>query len=969
MTVENTNPIQHFTANGETTVFAISFAVEGKDNIKVTVNGSVVSVNDYSYDALTKAVVFNAAPVEGAEVVVERVTSLDRSINYQTYDNSFRPETLNYDLDRIWHVLQEDKVTDAEILARIKDEIEWRRTHDNEWDLLAQAREQGLFNALKSYMDTIGAMSVPNLFDGITDNVVITEEGVSQRVTNRGLKQAQAELLEALNSLNGTVNVNLAEAKTYTDDEKARAVAEETRISNSLVAETNRATDAESVLQSQINALGVGNKAYKTYAEMVADQANIQANSKITVTNDTDTSKNGDYQFDGTVFTKSSYDVLTLSKNYTQEAISEIDVNLLEGLSLTVAQAASIKKVNLGRWSSHHITANGTTSNGIVRYALVRGSITNISAGLFLDYSETGIEPTSVSVNVSQTATGTSVNTVELSFVQLSTYLRYYYINNYDCSARDYLRLHIILAVGNTASVYLPKIVVKPYLKYNTHDLDVALKQDSTELKTVFSTNLLESLSPTITQACAVQPTNMFNVSGFTLTSTGTTSSAIWIYYSPYTEVGKYSAGIRIDYSEVGIAPNTVNIAIADGNTGAGTNSQSLSYIQESEYCRFYFIEEYEVNSILAMIRFRVIMPLGSKIFVSYAKISKATSLTYSPSEITKQLSVTMSEDGSNSSKESRRDIAEASIYIKNPISTGALRLVAGELVDTKADFTNFSVWGSSSAAAMHGHFSTLSAELGCTNFTGGAKGGERIPHHSARMGARPAKICFTEGIIPSSTIPIEVLHNLGSKSSGLAQLKAFTGIVNGVLGTLSYSADTTSGIVFTRASEGEAVVLDSTLYYSFIPETNSLDNAGYGVLWVGKNDIGWSAMHPEEILQRTIEMYSYYKAAFPRVLVVGLWANSSWEGWKLNACIQLNTLLKEHFGDYFVDINTYLMSPQIWMDSGIAPTNVDLAQQKTKNLPSSLSSDGQHLSSAINALIVTTVFRPKMIQLGWLEA
>ena len=316
MTVENTNPIQHFTANGETTVFAISFAVEGKDNIKVTVNGSVVSVNDYIYDALTKAVVFNAAPEDGVEVIVERVTSLDRSINYQTYDNSFRPETLNYDLDRIWHVLQEDKITDAEILARIKDEIEWRRTHNTEWDLLAQTREQGLFNALKSYMDAIGAMSVPNLFDGITDNVVITEEGVSQRVTNRGLKQAQAELLEALNSLNGTVNVNLAEAKTYTDDEKARAIAEETRISNTVVAETNRAVGAEAVLQGQINALGVGNKAYKTYAEMVADKAAITAKSKVTVTNDPDSSLNGDYQYDGTAFTKSVYDVLTQAKAY-----------------------------------------------------------------------------------------------------------------------------------------------------------------------------------------------------------------------------------------------------------------------------------------------------------------------------------------------------------------------------------------------------------------------------------------------------------------------------------------------------------------------------------------------------------------------------------------------------------------------------------------------------------------------------
>lgn len=353
MTVENTNPIQHFTANGETTVFAISFAVEGKDNIKVTVNGSVVSVNDYSYDALTKAVVFNAAPEDGAEVVVERVTSLDRSINYQTYDNSFRPETLNYDLDRIWHVLQEDKITDAEILARIKDEIEWRRTHNTEWDLLAQAREQGLFNALKSYMDTIGAMSVPNLFDGITDNVVITEEGVSQRVTNRGLKQAQAELLEALNSLNGTVNVNLAEAKTYTDDEKARAVAEETRISNSLVAETNRATDAESILQSQINAVGVGNKAYKTYAEMVADAANITAKSKITVTNDSDTTRNGDYQYDGTSFTKSVYDVLTLAKQ-------DADLNYGSTKLRTKAISAELE-VNEADYGVENPSANAST--------------------------------------------------------------------------------------------------------------------------------------------------------------------------------------------------------------------------------------------------------------------------------------------------------------------------------------------------------------------------------------------------------------------------------------------------------------------------------------------------------------------------------------------------------------------------------------------------------------------------------
>jgi len=314
MTVENTNPIQHFTANGEATVFAIDFDVEGKDNIKVTVDGETVTVNDYSYDAAVNAIVFITAPAAGAEVIVERVTSLDRSINYQTYNNSFRPEMLNYDLDRIWHVLQEDHITDAEILARIKDEIEWRRTHNTEWDLLAQAREQGLFNALKSYMDTIGAMSVPNLFDGITDNVVITEDGVSQRVTNRDVKQ---ELADLHTSLFSAVNT----AKTYTDTETTRAVNAETTLNTVINNEIGRAVASESGLQNQVNAIGVGNKAYLTYAGMDADKANIAAKSKVTVTNDATAANNGDWQYDGATFTKSSYDPLTQSKNYTDSQI------------------------------------------------------------------------------------------------------------------------------------------------------------------------------------------------------------------------------------------------------------------------------------------------------------------------------------------------------------------------------------------------------------------------------------------------------------------------------------------------------------------------------------------------------------------------------------------------------------------------------------------------------------------------
>lgn len=245
--------------------------------------------------------VFNTAPVDGSEVVIERVTSLDRSINYQTYNNSFRPETLNYDLDRIWHVLQEDKITDAEILARIKDEIEWRRTHNTEWDLLAQAREQGLFNALKSYMDTIGAMSVPNLFDGITDNVVITEEGVSQRVTNRDLKQGLLDSETALTNLKNTVSEFSLNAQAYTDAEKNRATSEEQRIETALIAETARAVTVEQTLRSYTESIASGFlTATETLAELQATAGTKGKTAKVM----NDGANSGDYYHNGTSWIK-----------------------------------------------------------------------------------------------------------------------------------------------------------------------------------------------------------------------------------------------------------------------------------------------------------------------------------------------------------------------------------------------------------------------------------------------------------------------------------------------------------------------------------------------------------------------------------------------------------------------------------------------------------------------------------------
>lgn len=67
-------------------------------------------------------------------------------------------------------------------------------------------------------------------------------------------------------------------------------------------------------VEEQINVVGTGNRAYKTYVAMDADKTNIPAKSKVTVTNDATESNNGDWQWDGTILTKSAYDPLAQAK-------------------------------------------------------------------------------------------------------------------------------------------------------------------------------------------------------------------------------------------------------------------------------------------------------------------------------------------------------------------------------------------------------------------------------------------------------------------------------------------------------------------------------------------------------------------------------------------------------------------------------------------------------------------------------
>lgn len=131
------------------------------------------------------------------------------------------------------------------------------------------------------------------------------------------------------------------------DAEAVRAKAAESDLNANIIKEVSdresevvRLDEADAVLQAQINSVGGGKLAYKTYAEMIADKSNIAAKSSIDILADTD-DKNGTYLYDGTDFVKSQYDIEKVIRAkvqntfgaYTQMAAS----NLSEGAYALVA--------------------------------------------------------------------------------------------------------------------------------------------------------------------------------------------------------------------------------------------------------------------------------------------------------------------------------------------------------------------------------------------------------------------------------------------------------------------------------------------------------------------------------------------------------------------------------------------------------------------------------------------------------
>lgn len=177
-----------------------------------------------------------------------------------------------------------------------------------------------------------------------------------------------------------------------------------------------------------------------------------------------------------------------------------------------------------------------------------------------------------------------------------------------------------------------------------------------------------------------------------------------------------------------------------------------------------------------------------------------------------------------------------------------------------------------------------------------------------------------------------------------MVTFNAVAGTLVGVSGTLASSGDL-STYVFTRSGSGSVVNVPANSV--FTPTIGSQRRANGTIIWAGKNDItsGGSLAVVAEVITAMVD----YLSPGTRYVVLGHFADNYMVPGNGNRT-RMNTensRLAATYGSLYVDVNSYLSSPQVWIDSGVTPTATDATDQANGVIPTSLRYNGGHLNGA----------------------
>ncbi|GEM_PF-6516873 len=176
MAVANQTPYKEYIGNGTTKIFPLEFDCDDADHLIVKVNDvDIPALNNWSLNTNTGSVVFAIAPISQSKIILQRDTPLVRDTDYQTYNNSFRPQPVNKDFDRIWLKLQELGHRDQLIWLALVKEIADRIAVDKNL--------QNQINAIDSWLEDLQQNVNENTSD-IAQLVNDLSKEIADRITN-----------------------------------------------------------------------------------------------------------------------------------------------------------------------------------------------------------------------------------------------------------------------------------------------------------------------------------------------------------------------------------------------------------------------------------------------------------------------------------------------------------------------------------------------------------------------------------------------------------------------------------------------------------------------------------------------------------------------------------------------------------------------------------------------------------------
>lgn len=202
MAVPEQTPYSEHTGNGVTTSFELGFICELKDHLIVLVDEIEPPIATWSLSAGN--VVFTTAPASGSKITLQRNTPFGRTTDYQSFNNSFRPQSVNGDFDRVWWKLQELGVADWILSMRIDALKNYVDRKDDELKayLMEEIRKQGVaLDQLDEYynylMQRLAQIAVDKgwdasfVVDGDKTQKQVNDE---QKALNRGYDSISAML-------------------------------------------------------------------------------------------------------------------------------------------------------------------------------------------------------------------------------------------------------------------------------------------------------------------------------------------------------------------------------------------------------------------------------------------------------------------------------------------------------------------------------------------------------------------------------------------------------------------------------------------------------------------------------------------------------------------------------------------------------------------------------------------------------